>query len=44
MALKKRVDLLISILNIVLIYIYIYIYIVLKYIVLEIQLIVNQEL
>jgi hypothetical protein len=36
MALKKRVDLLI--------YIYIYIYIVLKYIVLEIQLIVNQEL
>jgi hypothetical protein len=34
MALKKRVDLLI----------YIYIYIVLKYIVLEIQLIVNQEL
>jgi hypothetical protein len=38
MALKKRVDLLIYI------YIYIYIYIVLKYIVLEIQLIVNQEL
>ena len=41
MALKKRVDLLISILYI---YIYIYIYRVLKYIVLEIQLIVNQEL